>query len=166
MAPEETHGEFGERVARNGVRGFSGARLRRYRDGLDLTIDDLADAAGVSPQAISSWETARSAPTPHLLSRVARTLHVTVADLVPIPQGRWRLHDLRVHAGLTQADAANALAMSPTQLARFEKGRKEFSETVAHAMTVLYGVSDSVLKTTWDRTVQDREHTTTRIRES
>jgi hypothetical protein len=33
-------------------------------------------------------------------------------------------------------------------------------------MTVLYGVSDSVLKTTWDRTLQDREHTTTRIRES
>jgi len=123
MSTDEDHGEFGDQVARSGVRGFSGARLRRYRDGRGLTMDDLAAAAAVSPQAISAWETGRSAPTPHLLHRVVGILHITVADLVPIPQQRWRLQDLRVQAGMTQTAAAAALGISPTQLGRYEKGR-------------------------------------------
>ncbi|MHD0301113.1 helix-turn-helix domain-containing protein [Rhodococcus erythropolis] len=62
--------ELGVVVSRSAVRGFSAARLRRYRQARKATIEDLADAAGVSPQAISAWENGRAAPTPELLARV------------------------------------------------------------------------------------------------
>ncbi|RIK01972.1 MAG: transcriptional regulator [Acidobacteria bacterium] len=75
-------------LARSGMHGFSGARLRRYRQALDMTMADLADAAEVSEATVSAWETGRAAPTPPLLKRVADVLRVTVPDLAPIQEGR------------------------------------------------------------------------------
>ena len=74
-------------VSRSGVRLFSGARLRQFRERKKLSVDDLAGLSGVSRQAISTWETGRAKPTPGPLLRVAVALQTTVPDLVPIPSG-------------------------------------------------------------------------------
>jgi len=122
---------------------------------------DLADAAGVSEQTVSSWEIGRAAPTPPLLKRVASVLNVTVPDLAPIPDARLTLSDLRSQAGLTQADAATALGVSATVLGRIEKGRKLYDAERAALMADLYGVNIPKIREAWDRDIETRA---TRVR--
>ncbi|MHD0283764.1 helix-turn-helix domain-containing protein [Rhodococcus pyridinivorans] len=145
------------KLARSGIHGFSGARLRRYRQALDMTMADLADAAEVSEATVSAWETGRAAPTPPLLKRVADVLRVTVPDLAPIQESRMTLSDLRALAGLTQAEAARELGISATVLGRIEKGRKEYDKDRAASMTKLYGVKSSVVKAVWERNRATRQ---------
>lgn len=156
--------ELGAMVSRSGVSGFSGARLRRYRHSHDLTIDSLADAAGVSSEAISAWETGRSAPTAPLLARVANILRITVADLAPIPEDRLRLSDLRVQAGLNQGEAAAAVGISATLLGRIEKGRKPYDVDRAAQLAELYGTKLSRVRDAWNRDIEGRELQSTYVR--
>ncbi|MGJ5671765.1 helix-turn-helix transcriptional regulator (plasmid) [Rhodococcus aetherivorans] len=155
--------DLGVELARSGMRGFSGARLRRYRDSLDLTMADLADAAGVSEQTVSAWETGRASPTPPLLKRVAEVLNVTVPDLAPIPSARQSLGDLRALAGFTQEGAARALGISATVLGRIEKGRKDYDKSRANEMANLYGVKPSLIKTVWERDRATRQDEVRRL---
>lgn len=57
------------------------ARLRRLRAERGLTLDGLAERAGVSRSAISLAERAESSPTAALLGRLAAGLGVTLASL-------------------------------------------------------------------------------------
>lgn len=136
-------------MARSTVRGFSGARLRRFRLERGLTGDELADAAEVSYQAVSAWETGRSAPTPHLLARVARVLHVTIADLVAIPPGKLTLSDLRVQAGMTQSEIAAELGVSTSIVGTIEKGRTKYHPDRAACMARLYEVNLGEVEAAW-----------------
>lgn len=165
-----THGdgsrELGVGVSRSAVRGFSAARLRRYRQARKATIEDLADAAGVSAQTVSAWETGRAAPTPELLAKVAAELRLTVADLVPIPSDQLGLSDLRVQAGMTQGRAAEALGISATLLGRIEKGRKEFDDSRAQQLADLYNVAKPLVGEAWQRDRDSRQARATRFRDS
>ncbi|WP_158171131.1 helix-turn-helix domain-containing protein [Rhodococcus sp. JT-3] len=165
-----THGdgsrELGVGVSRSAVRGFSAARLRRYRQARKATIEDLADAAGVSAQTVSAWETGRAAPTPELLAKVAAELRLTVADLVPIPSDQLGLSDLRVQAGMTQGRAAEALGISATLLGRIEKGRKEFDDARAQQLAELYGAAKALVSEAWQRDRDNRQARATRFRDS
>ncbi|MFK4362320.1 helix-turn-helix domain-containing protein [Rhodococcus sp. 27YEA6] len=153
-------------MSRSAVRGFSAARLRRYRQARKATIEDLADAAGVSAQTVSAWETGRAAPTPELLAKVAAELRLTVADLVPIPSDQLGLSDLRVQAGMTQGRAAEALGISATLLGRIEKGRKEFDDSRAQQLADLYNVAKALVGEAWQRDRDSRQARATRFRDS
>lgn len=61
---------------RVGTPGFSGARLREAREVRGLQGIFLAELIGVSPQAISQYETGKSSPSPDVLTKLARTLNV------------------------------------------------------------------------------------------
>lgn len=144
-------------MSRSGVRHFSGARLRQFRERRKLSVDDLAGLAGVSRQAISTWETGRAQPTPGPLSKVASALRTTVPDLVPIPSGEVAISDLRVRVGLTQGEAAKRLGISPTLLVDIERGRKPLNEARTAAIAALYNVSIDEVETTWQRAIDTRE---------
>lgn len=165
-----THGdgfrELGVGVSRSAVRGFSAARLRRYRQARKATIEDLADAAGVSAQTVSAWETGRAAPTPELLAKVAGELRLTVADLVPIPSDQLGLSDLRVQAGMTQGRAAEALGISATLLGRIEKGRKDYDDHRAQQLADVYGVTKVLVEEAWQRDRDNHQARATRFRDS
>lgn len=143
-------------MPRSSVRGFSGARLRRARHDRGLTADDLADLAGVSPQVLSAWETGRYSPTPQLLRRVADALHVTIADLVVLAADKSLLSDLRTQAGLTQSESAARVGVSPSTLARIEKGRKGHDPAVVQVFADLYSVTVERVERSWDLTVATR----------
>lgn len=146
----------GVEVARNTVRGFSGATVRRLRIVRGLASDDFADLVGASVSAVWSWETGRTAPTPPTLVRIAQVLHVTPADLIAIPEHQLTLSDLRVEAGYTQADAARALDLSPNKLLRIEKGRLPSDPDITRKIATLYGISTERVASTWAHTVATR----------
>ncbi len=143
-------------MPRSGVRGFSPAALRRLRSSARLSLEDLGDLAGISPQAISTWETGRIRPSPGMLAAVAAALRVSVADLAPIPEGDLRLSDLRFQAGLTQADVAAALGVGSSRISDIDRGRRPVDDDTVAALAALYKVSPELLQVVWQRTVDAR----------
>jgi len=59
-----------------------GARIAEYRKEKGLKQDDLAEALGVSGQAVSKWENDISCPDIMLLPALADKLGVTVDELL------------------------------------------------------------------------------------
>ena len=71
--------------------------LTRYRKGLRLSQEQLADMVGVSRQSINSYENAKTLPDSKSLSALARTLGVAIDDLLRqpsdgLPNFRFRAH--------------------------------------------------------------------------
>lgn len=144
-------------MSRSGVRHFSGARLRRFRERRGWSVDDLAGKAGVSRQAISSWETSKALPTPALLKRIAAALQVEIEDLVPIPAGDVQISDLRVRSGLTQTEVAKALGISGTLVVDIERGRKRVNEDRLTSLANLYAVNPGDVAAAWSRAIESRK---------
>jgi transcriptional regulator with XRE-family HTH domain len=63
-------------------------RVRSRREALGLTLDQLAERAGVSRSMISRVERAESSPTAALLGRLAAGLGVTISRLLVELEGR------------------------------------------------------------------------------
>lgn len=146
-----------DEVPRSGVRGFRADRLRELRVKAGLTPDDLSVRLGSSRQSVSHWETGRSTPAPPVLKQIAQELDVSISVLVPIPDNRLRIGDLRVRAGLTQIQAAERLGISPTSLAEIEKGMKPVNDQRVSAIAELYNVETAQVVEVWERGRETRE---------
>ncbi|SCC69246.1 DNA-binding transcriptional regulator, XRE-family HTH domain [Rhodococcus qingshengii] len=144
-------------MPRSGVRGFRADRLRELRVKAGLTPDDLSVRIGSSRQSVSHWETGRSTPAPPVLKQIAQELDVSISVLVPIPDNRLRMGDLRVRAGLTQIQAAERLGISPTSLAEIEKGMKPVNDQRVSAIAELYNVETAQVVEVWERGRETRE---------
>lgn len=59
-----------------------GARIRQAREAAGLYQHQLAEAVEVGPTAVTRWETGKRIPPAVRLSRVAKTLNVTVDYLL------------------------------------------------------------------------------------
>ena len=57
-------------------------RLQRLRKQAGLTQEEVADRFGISPQAISKWETGASAPDISILVELAEMYRVSVDELL------------------------------------------------------------------------------------
>ena len=57
-------------------------RLQRLRKQAGLTQEEIADRFGISPQAISKWETGASAPDISILVELAEMYRVSVDELL------------------------------------------------------------------------------------
>ena len=55
--------------------------ISRLRKQADITQEQLADQLGVSPQAVSKWESRRSCPDIGLLPQLARIFGTTIDQL-------------------------------------------------------------------------------------
>jgi transcriptional regulator with XRE-family HTH domain len=69
--------ELGRRVAEN---------LRQRRKGRSLSLDDLAQASGVSRAALSQIETCKSNPTVGVLWKIAVGLGMPISELIGAPR--------------------------------------------------------------------------------
>ena len=70
--------ELGRKVAEN---------LRRHRKARAMSLDDLANASGVSRAALSQIETCKSNPTVGVLWKIAVGLGLPIAELIGEPIG-------------------------------------------------------------------------------
>ena len=59
-----------------------GTNISERRKALGMTQEELASNIGVSPQAVSKWETARGLPDITLIEPLAKALGVSVMELM------------------------------------------------------------------------------------
>lgn len=76
---------------------------------------------------VSKWERGQAVPRPAVLARVAAALGITAKDLLAAEMGQVGLLELRLAAGLTRLQVAEAVHVGERTVARWEKG--EFKVT-------------------------------------
>lgn len=154
-----------ENVARRGIRGFvpHQFQLARLRTGLDLS--GLAQLADLTNQALSTWETGQSTPSPNKLKAVVDVLQqynptpdqpITIASLTNIKPENAILEDLRGWAGLTQGDVARQASLGETTYRELESGRKPLPAALAEQFAQLYGVDADAVRAAAKRTAEHR----------
>ena len=61
------------------------ARLKEYRKRLKLSQKELADKLGKAQTVVSSWEIGTGVPNANQLPAIAKTLEVSMEDLISSP---------------------------------------------------------------------------------
>jgi transcriptional regulator with XRE-family HTH domain len=77
--------------------GAVGARVRALREGMDLSLRDLAERSGVSAPMLSQVERGETSPTLTIAERIASGLDLTLSQLLRL--------DEAAHVVVTRADA-------------------------------------------------------------
>ncbi len=127
-------------VAR-GVRGFSGSALRRARQRVGLTADDLAALVQVSESSVLRWETGQARPTATRLRAIAEAVGVRIADLLETQPGTQSLRDLRESAGLSLSELSGLAGSSVSSLLRLERGGVALSDPLRGRLAEIYQVT-------------------------
>jgi transcriptional regulator with XRE-family HTH domain len=65
-----------------------GARVRALREGMDLSLRDLASRAGVSAATLSQVERGESSPSIAVAARIAEGLELSLSQLLRLDEGR------------------------------------------------------------------------------
>ena len=68
------------------MNGSFGVRLRSLREGMDLSLRDLADRSGVSAPMLSQVERGETSPTLALAERIAGGLELTLSQLLRLDE--------------------------------------------------------------------------------
>lgn len=139
---------------RQGAPGFDPGRLRAAREAAGLTRGALAKAAGVHISSVSEWEAGRQVPRVETVAALAGALRLRPVDLLaPVDGGPLTLDRLRVAAGKSQqqvADAAGMLRTTYSAVERGETGALSYAEHQAVARSL--GVADEQLQAAHDAT--------------
>jgi transcriptional regulator with XRE-family HTH domain len=64
-----------------------GSRVRALREGMDLSLRDLAERSGVSAQMLSQVERGETSPTLAVAARIAGGLELTLSQLLRLDEG-------------------------------------------------------------------------------
>jgi XRE family transcriptional regulator, regulator of sulfur utilization len=67
--------------------GAFGVRLRTLREGMDLSLRDLADLSGVSAPMLSQVERGETSPTLAVAERIAGGLELSLSQLLRLDEG-------------------------------------------------------------------------------
>ncbi|MFI6209166.1 helix-turn-helix transcriptional regulator [Streptomyces sp. NPDC051041] len=100
---------------------YDGARARALRLQARLSVEDLAAAAGVSPNTVRSAESGTHQPRPRVAQAIARALGVPPRKLIPSRTG-LTLRDVRCRLGLTQAEMAARIGVVRQMVSQVERG--------------------------------------------
>ena len=132
-------------------------QLRLYRN---LSQESLADALGVSTQAVSKWECGKALPDITILPRIAQFFHVSIDYLldnqsevsdnkqyhhVDAATSGARLKAWRKENKLTQEKLAGILNTTHSNIAFYEKGRNLIATPFLYMICHKYHVSDDYL---------------------
>lgn len=68
--------------------GAVGVRVKSLREGMDMSLRDLADRSGVSAQMLSQVERGETSPTLATAERIAGGLELSLSQLLRLDEGR------------------------------------------------------------------------------
>ncbi|MGW0188117.1 helix-turn-helix domain-containing protein [Streptomyces sp. NPDC003362] len=105
---------------------FDGSRARALRLNAGIGLEDLAAAAGISPNTLRSAESGRRRPRARVVAALACALGVTTDDLhSPLPEDQLQelpLREIRQHLGLTQQQIGQLTGTGRQMVSRVERG--------------------------------------------
>jgi len=84
-------------------------KIKEHRKKLNITQRELAEALGVSVQAISKWETGSGIPDVSALIPLARELHITTDELLDFHDRRQELEKLWLETWKVYGDGSKEL---------------------------------------------------------
>ena len=122
---------------------FNGEALRAARVRRGLTQHGLARLVDVAGgERVSRWELGLTRPRAVMIGRLASVLEVPVADLVPSESATADLRELRMRAGLSPRDLAEAAHTSVATIQRWEAARirRPLPESTLQALATALGV--------------------------
>lgn len=99
---------------------FDGPRARALRVESGISLENLAVAAGLSPNTVRSAESGAHQPRPRVAAAIATALGVTPHDL--ITTDIVTLRRARFVLGLTQREIAHRIGCSRQLVSRIERG--------------------------------------------
>lgn len=142
------------------------ARQRLFRD---MSVEELAEAVGVTPRAVRHWEAGTRTVGDRTFGRLLKVLRCGAQELTGRERGAETLTDLRCVAGMSTEETATVLRrkrgaqglhISAEKVRDLERGRRvrgwmwrspETLGQVAHMLAQIYGVPDRVVMDAWRR---------------
>jgi transcriptional regulator with XRE-family HTH domain len=147
----ETTSRIVKSTANSVLRGFDRRQFVRAREEAGLTVQDLGRKAGVDRTAIHRWESGECLPLVDSLSLAAAALQAPLEQLLIIPEHQRTMADLRVLAGLTQAQLSARTGISRRVLGNLERGRGSLGVQRITALAEALRVSEAVIRESYER---------------
>ena len=122
------------RQVRRRLRGFNFERLRARRVELGLSGAEVARTIGVAASTYSQWERGLAHPRVDALARCARELGSPLSDFVAVPPNEEYLGDLRISRGMTQAELAGKIGVSPQYLGSLERAQTKLNAAITERL--------------------------------
>ena len=117
-------------------------RLRLTRVRADLTQAELADLVGTIGSQISRYERGSAQPSVKTIQKLAAALEIAPAVLfAKLEDDERKLSDLRVSAGMTQADVANALELNDGNYSAIERGELGLTPAFTEQLADTFGAT-------------------------
>lgn len=138
-------------MPRHVPRGFSKDELRQLREESGLGVAELARGAGISQQALRTWEAGTRVPQVDTLSRALEVLGKSISDVVYVPYEQRFPSDWRVLAGLLQPELARRAGLSTSMVQRIEAGQQPLTEVNAEKLSSVLGVDVGEYRAAYER---------------
>jgi len=120
--------------------------LRKLRLSRGLSQKEVADAIGVSQNAVSQWESGNRTPTLDLIIQLADLLKCTTDDLLDKQAEPNNLLKLRKKKGVTQKEVAEAIGITPVQYGYMESGKRNITPKNLMLLATYFNVTtDKIL---------------------
>jgi WD40 repeat protein/transcriptional regulator with XRE-family HTH domain len=130
--------------------------LRRVREKLGLSQEDVADKIGCHPKTVSRWERGRSTPNPYYQRRLAKNLGTSVQDLGFLAKREPSSENNRQHDKLSQEEGKETLPVECFYGRERELEMLEQWIIKEHAGIVLVSGVGGVGKTSLVRTLEKK----------
>lgn len=147
--PEARHRARGTAVALGRVQGFQPALLRARIESTGWSVDSLAVATGVTPQAVRGWVNGTFKPGAEAVRALGDALDIDPLWLSGKTHVTATLVDLRQRSGLTGAEAADAAGLLPSQVYTLEQAVTSPKFDHLDALADVYSVDIESIRRGW-----------------
>lgn len=121
---------------------FDPIRLRLTRVRADLTQAELGNLVGTTGSQISRFERGHAQPSVKSIQKLAAALEISAGTLLAkVDDADRKLSDLRVSAGLTQADVATTLGLNDRNYSAIERGELGLTPAFAQQLADTFNVT-------------------------
>lgn len=131
------------------VQGFQAALLRAQIEKTGMSVDALAVATGVTPQAVRGWVNGTYKPGAEAVHALGDALGVDPLSLSGKTLVTATLVDLRQRSGLTGAEAASAAGLIPSQVYTLEQAVTPPKFEHLDALAEVYSVDIEAVRRGW-----------------